>query len=245
MQLRSTVRGLMAYPIVLAAVAALVVSGLIFFVLPQFAGIFEQMNLTLPFITQVLIGVSGELRTHWWLWGPLGAGGGMLAVRAIKSPAGRAWVQSMMLNMRVLRDISRPLWIGRAMRLLSTMLASGVPLLESLRLTRASVGNVILDRFFQTLEQDVTNGRGLSSAFLAASFVPPAAAQMIATAEQTGTLAVVMELVGEFYEEEGQAKLRSLSTILEPLIIVVMGVVVAVVVMSVMLPIFDFATAAK
>ncbi len=245
MQLRSTVRGLMAYPVVLAAVAVLVVSGLIFFVLPQFAGIFEQMNLTLPFITQALISVSGELRSRWWLWGVLAAGAGWAAVRALKSPAGQAWIQSLLLNLRVLRDVSRPLWIGRALRLLSTMLASGVPLLESLRLTRASVNNVILDRFFQTLEQDVTNGRGLSPAFLAASFVPPAAAQMISTAEQTGTLAMVMELVGEFYEEEGQARLRALSTILEPLIIVVMGVVVAVVVMSVMLPIFDFATAAK
>ena len=78
-----------------------------------------------------------------------------------------------------------------------------------------------------------------------AAIVPPAAAQMIATAEQTGTLATVTQLMGEFYEEEGETRLRDLATILEPLIIVVMGVVVAIVVMSVMLPIFDFATAAK
>ena len=150
-----------------------------------------------------------------------------------------------MLNFPVVRNVTRSLWIGRALRLLSTMLASGVPLLESLHLTRASVRNVILDKFFQKLVQDVTQGRGLATAFLTATFIPPAAAQMIATAEQTGTLATVMELVGEFYEEEGQSRLRALSTILEPLIIIVMGVVVAVVVMSVMLPIFDFATAAK
>jgi type II secretory pathway component PulF len=104
---------------------------------------------------------------------------------------------------------------------------------------------VILEDFFQKLEQEVVNGRGLATGFLAAAFVPPAAAQMIATAEQTGTLATVMELVGEFYEEEGETRLRELSTILEPLIIIVMGAVVALVVMSVMLPIFDFSTAAK
>jgi type II secretory pathway component PulF len=245
LQLQSTVRGLMAYPIVLASVATLVVSGLIFFVLPQFAGVFEQMNLTLPVITQVLISVSTELRAHWWLWAVLLGGAGIAARIAAKSPAGQAWFQHLLLNLPVIRDVTRSLWIGRAMRLLSTMLTSGVPLLESLRLTRASVRNVVLDEFFQKLDQEVINGRGLAPTFLAATFVPPAAAQMIATAEQTGTLATVMELVGEFYEEEGQMRLRGLSTILEPLIIIVMGVVVAVVVMSVMLPIFDFATAAK
>jgi type II secretory pathway component PulF len=245
LRLRSTLRGLLAYPVVLASVAVVVVFGLMFFVLPQFASVFQQMNLTLPAVTQALISVGTELRARWWLWGTLLAGGLVGAAMAALSPAGKAWIQRKLLEVPVVRDVSRSLWIGRSMRLLSTMLASGVPLLEALRLTRASVRNVVLDGFFGNLEQEVINGRGLAPSFLAASFVPPAAAQMIATAEQTGTLATVMELVGEFYEEEGESRLRELSTILEPLIIIVMGVVVAVVVMSVMLPIFDFATAAK
>jgi type II secretory pathway component PulF len=245
LRLRSTLRALLAYPVVLASVSLGVVAGLVFFVLPQFAGVFKQMNLTLPAVTQSLISVSGELRTHWWLWGGLFAAASTGAAIVAHSPEGKAWVQRTLLDFPVIRDITRSLWVGRAMRLLSTMLSSGVPLLDALRLTRASVQNVILDGFFQDLEQEVINGRGLASTFLGASFVPPAAAQMIATAEQTGTLATVMELVGEFYEEEGETRLRELSNILEPLIIILMGAVVAIVVMSVMLPIFDFATAAK
>ena len=90
-----------------------------------------------------------------------------------------------------------------------------------------------------------SNGRGLGNTFLSCPFVPSAAAQMIATAERTGTLATVTQLTGEFYEEEGETRLRDLATILEPLIIVVMGVVVAFVVVSVMLPVFDFAALAR
>jgi type II secretory pathway component PulF len=245
MRLGSTLRGLLAYPVVLISVSLLVVAALTFFVLPQFAGVFEQMNLSLPVITQTLISVSTELRARWWLWGILlfAFCGGTMAF--VFSASGKARGHRLLLNLPVVRNVTRPLWIGRTLRLLSTMLASGVPLLEGLRLTRASVRNVVLEGFFQRLEQEVINGGRLAPAFLAASFVPPAAAQMIATAEQTGTLATVMELVGEFYEEEGETRLRELSTILEPLIIIAMGVVVAFVVMSVMLPIFDFATAAK
>jgi type II secretory pathway component PulF len=245
MRLQSTLRGLLAYPVVLTSVAIFVVIALTFFVLPQFATVFEQMNLSLPLITQVLISVSTELRGRWWLWGTLLVGAGSGITISALSPRGKAWRQHMLLTFPVVRNVTRALWVGRALRLLSTMLASGVPLLEGLRLTRASVRNVVLEEFFRRLEQEVVNGQGLAPAFLAASFIPPAAAQMIATAEQTGTLATVMELVGEFYEEEGETRLRELSTILEPLIIIVMGAVVAVVVMSVMLPIFDFSTAAK
>jgi type II secretory pathway component PulF len=245
LRLQRTLRGMLAYPIVLALVAIVVVFGLIFFVLPQFAGVFEQMNLTLPAITQTLLFVGTELRARWWLWGALLAGMSIAAAMAVLRPAGKAWFHRMLLEFPVVRDVTRSLWIGRTMRLLSTMLASGVPLLDSLRLTRASVRNVVLDGFFHNLEREVINGRGLAPTFLASNYVPPAAAQMIATAEQTGTLATVMELVGEFYEDEGESKLRELSTILEPVIIIVMGIVVAVIVMSVMLPIFDFATAAK
>jgi type II secretory pathway component PulF len=143
---------------------------------------------------------------------------------------------------RFVRDVTQSLLVGRAFRLLGTMLESGVPLLEGLRLTRASIGNSLLRELFDDLEHEVVNGRGLGNTFLNSPFVPSTAAQMIATAERTGTLAMVTQLTGEFYEEEGETRLRDLATILEPLIIIVMGAVVAFVVVSVMLPVFDFAT---
>ncbi len=160
MRLRSTLRGLLAYPVVLISVSILVVAGLAFFVLPQFAGVFQQMDLSLPVITQILISGATELRGRWWLWGTLALAAGSGIVISARSPAGKAQVQRLLLNLAVVRNVTRPLWVGRALRLLSTMLASGVPLLDGLRLTRASVRNVILEDFFDNLEQEVVNGRG-------------------------------------------------------------------------------------
>jgi type II secretory pathway component PulF len=199
----------------------------------------------LPAITRTLISASVEVRVHWWLWA-----GGLLAVAAgawtfLNTKDGQRWLHHLLLNLALVRNVTRALYLGRALRLLSTMLSSGVPLLDGLRLTRASIRNIVLRDLFQRIEQEVINGRGLAATLTAAAFIPPAAAQMMATAEQTGTLATVTGLVGEFYEEEGDTRLRELSTVVEPVIIIFMGLIVALIVMSVMLPIFDFATAAR
>ncbi len=245
LRMRSTLRTLLAYPVLLASVSALVMVALVFFVLPQFAGVFEQLGVPLPAMTQLLIDAATELRSRFWLWGSaiLAAVAGLVTL--VSSTAGRRYLDGLLLNLAVVRNVTQSLTIGRAFRLLGTMLESGVPLVEGLRLTRSSIGNTRVRELFEDLQEEVVNGRGLGHTFLACPFVPSSAAQMIATAERTGTLATVTQLMGEFYEEEGETRLRELATVLEPMIIIVMGVVVAFVVMSVMLPIFDFATIAK
>jgi type II secretory pathway component PulF len=125
------------------------------------------------------------------------------------------------------------------------MIDSGVPLIEGLRLTRSSIQNSLFRELFDRLEADVLNGRPLAEALATAPFVPSGATEMVSTAERTGTLGTVTQLIGEYYEEEGETRLRELASMAEPLIIVVMGIVVACVVLSVMLPMFDFATAAQ
>ena len=245
LRMRSTLRTLMTYPIVLASVSTLVLLALMFLVLPQFARVFDQLDVPLPAITQLLIDVSTEFRTRFWLWGGLIVAAICGLVATLTSTTGRRYVDIVLLKTAVVRQVTQSLLIGRAFRLLGTMLDSGVPLLEGLRLTQASIGNSVLRELFQRLEHEVVNGRGLGNTFLTSPFVPSAAAQMIATAERTGTLATVTQLTGEFFEEEGESRLRDLATVLEPLIIVVMGVMVALVVMSVMLPVFDFATISR
>src|SRR5688572_19544158 len=150
-----------------------------------------------------------------------------------------------MLNVPILRDVTRAFYIGRTFRLLGLMIESGVPLLEGLQLTRNAVRNSLYRELFKELEEAILNGRGLASSLIKAGFVPPVAAEMVLTAERTGTLGMVTELMGAHYEEEGESKLREMATILEPLIIVVMGVIVATIVMAVMLPMFDIATMAR
>jgi type II secretory pathway component PulF len=122
------------------------------------------------------------------------------------------------------------------------MLQSGIPLLEGIRLCRASVKNQLYRKLFDQLEDSVLNGEGIGVILSSTTFVPPGASQMVATAERTGRLGPVMVTIGEFYENEGEQKIRNLVQLLEPLIIVVMGAVVSVVVLAVMLPLLDVTT---
>ena len=242
LRFQTTRRTLLAYPTVLAVVATLVVLGLMFFVLPQFAGVFDQFEMPLPAITQALLAISAVLEAQWLLCAALALGGVTAIIAMVKSDQGRYLRDYALLHARFVRDVARATLVGRAFRLLGIMLDSGVPLLEGLRLTRSSIGNRLFRSLFDQLEADVLNGRGLAPALTKVEFLPNGAAEMIMTGERTGTLAMVSQVMGEFYEEEGESRLRELATLIEPLIIIVMGVVVAFVVLAVMLPLFDFAT---
>ncbi|OHB74713.1 MAG: hypothetical protein A2W31_18265 [Planctomycetes bacterium RBG_16_64_10] len=245
LRVRATVRTLLAYPVLLSGVSFLVVVGLVTFVLPTFVSIFGQFDISLPILTQVVVATSDVLRQYVWVWLPVVACllAGLVASRHVE--LGRRVWDNLMLNTVVLRDVTRAFYIGRSFRLLGLMIESGVPLLEGLRLTRNAVRNVLYRELFDELEEAILNGRGLASSLINAGFVPNVAAEMVLTAERTGTLGMVTELMGEHYEEEGESKLRELATILEPLIIVFMGLVVATIVLSVMLPMFDIASLAR
>jgi type II secretory pathway component PulF len=244
-RLRSTVRTLLAYPVLLATVSSFVVIGLVTFVLPRFVAIFSQFEVPLPTITRFVVATSDVLRQYVWIWLPIliAALLGLTVSRHVE--AGRKHWDAAMLNAPVLREITRAFYIGRTFRLLGLMIESGVPLLEGIRLTRNSVRNFLYRQLFDELEDSILNGRGLANSLINAGFVPAVAAEMVLTAERTGTLGMVTELMGEHYEEEGETKLRELATIVEPLMIVFMGIVVATIVMAVMLPMFDIATMAK
>jgi len=245
LKLRSTIRTLVAYPIVLSSVSCLVISALVFFVLPQFAKIFAEFDTPLPFITRVLIGFSGEITSRFWLWIPLFAGAIFGTHWFFKTTRGRHLWDRTILNLVGIREITRSLMVGRICRMLGMLIDSGVPLLESLVLVKDSVRNTLFHKMFCELEQNVLSGRGLGTTLIESEFIPPSAAEMVLTAERTGTLGSVTKLIGEYFEEEGEEKLRGLIVIVEPAITVIMGIVVAFVVLAVALPMFDIATFAQ
>ncbi len=246
-QIRSAraMRSVMTYPILLMCISLSVVTALVIFVLPKFSEIFAQYEVPLPIITQLLIAVAAELRSRWWLWAPLL----MASIVALwtwrNSATGRQTLDRIWINTVGVRDICRTLLVGRTCRLLGLMLDSGVPLLDSLRFSRQAVNNMLFKNMLAELEEAVVNGRSLASALETTDILPRSASEMIITAEKTGNLGEVTRLLGEYYEEEAEARVRQLAGILEPLITVVMGVVVAIVVLAVMLPVFDLSTFAS
>lgn len=245
LRLQNSLRALLGYPILLACVCVVVLAALILFVLPNFAQIFADSEVPLPLLTQILLGVAHELRARFWLWLPLIGAAVAGAMSAVRSPSGREFADRFLLQTRLLREVTRATVAGRMFRLLATMLESGVPLLEALALVKGSVGNVAVRHALSAVQNDVLSGRGMSSSLLSANVLPPSAAEMIGMAEQSGSLASVSRLVGEFFEEEAESRLRALVGLLEPLIVVCMGAVVALVVMSVMFPMFDMVNLAK
>ena len=242
LRIRNAVRSTMIYPVILAGVAGVVIVALVLVVLPQFAQVFRDMGTPAPPLTALLLNISEWIRGH-LLWTV--AGGGLAAVagwRLAVSPVARTWADHFLVTAPFIRNAMRNLLCGRVFVLLGSMLATGVPLLDALRLCGQSMSNRAFRDLFSHLEEEVTNGRGVGSAMAASPLLPPGAAAMVQTAERTGQLAFVLESAGEFFEEEGERAVKQSVKLLEPAVIVVMGCIVSVVVLAVMLPLLDVST---
>lgn len=242
-KLRNTVRGVLSYPIVLMAVSSIVLAALLFFVLPQFSQVFKTLDIPPPASTQLLMDIATELKVRYWLWGGLLALGVVAVARLWITENGKKYRDHWALNLMVIRTVTRSLLTGRAFCLMGTMLQNGVPLLDAIQLSRSAITNKVYQELFNTLEREVLSGNGIGRTLASSPFVPSGAAEMVLTGEKSGNLGSVMQIVGQYYEDEGEQQLREMAKLLEPAIIVSMGVIVAFVVSSVMLPMFEFSQA--
>lgn len=236
------IRSLLTYPVLLFVVSSSVLGALVLFVLPRFTQIFDQYDMPLPAITQFFLSIADELSARWWLWGPLALSvlTGLFLWK--KTKQGRESFDRFWIRGPLIGEICCGMCIGATCRLLGLMLENGVTLLDSLRLTRQALKNSLYKGLMLDLEEAVVNGQGLAHVLQNTEIVPASAKEMIITAERTGNLNEVTGILGQYYEEESEAKLRQFVGVLEPVITVVMGAIVAVVVLAVMLPVFNLST---
>ncbi|MCA9242035.1 MAG: type II secretion system F family protein, partial [Planctomycetales bacterium] len=240
---QSSIRSAVSYPLVLTLVTFGVLTAMIFFVLPQFRGIYETSRAPTPVVTQMLLDMSVVLRKYWWVVVGLVALMGASLMQLLRSTEGRRWLDRLWFRVPLLGSVCRFLFSGRLFRLQGVLLESGVPLLEVLQLTQKVFKNAVVVEMNQRMQEAVLQGREMSSALAGATCVPEGALEMVATAEANGQLAGVLETVGEFFESEGEQQLKEFMKIAEPAIIVVMGVIVGAIVMAVMLPMLDLSSA--
>lgn len=243
--LRSSVASMLMYPAVLCSITLLVICAMLFFVLPQFASIFRDMDRAVPPLTNVLLSLGAGLRENWIIVASLFGASIGLGIAFRKNPQIRNFLDHAILHFAFVKNSARALITGRVFRLLGTMLENGVPLLESVRLCRNATSNSLFQSMFDSVEQKILQGERMSETLVLATFLPPGAAHMISTGERTGQLPTVLQSVGEYFEDEGERKLRTLVKMLEPAIIVGLGAVVALVVMSIVLPLLDVTTASR
>lgn len=243
-QVRGKILSTLAYPIILAIVAAFVVFALMIFVVPKVVEQFQDIGQSLPLLTRIVIGISAFLASWWWALLLAAALGLFLAGRALKDEGIRMKFDRTLLRLPLIGRLIRDLHAARMARTLATMVSSRLPLLEGLRLTTGTVHNRVLRAASAEIAESVRTGGSLSGALKRAGIFPPLLVYLAASGEASGKLDVMLERAADYLDREFDAFTTTALSLLEPAIIIVMGVIVALIVLSILLPILQLDTLA-
>ena len=241
---RGKVLSTLAYPMVLAIVAAFVVFALMIFVVPKVVEQFEDVGQQLPLLTRIVIGLSNFLSNWWWALLILIAVGIFAAGRALREEGLRMKFDRALLRLPLIGRLIRDLHAARMARTLSTMIASRLPLLEGLRLTTETVHNRVLRAASADIAEAIRTGGSLSGALRRTGVFPPLLVYLAASGEASGRLELMLERAADYLEREFDAFTSTALSLLEPAIIIVMGAIVALIVLSILLPILQLDTLA-
>ncbi|MFQ5898517.1 MAG: type II secretion system F family protein [Candidatus Methylomirabilia bacterium] len=240
--LKRKVKGAMVYPFTIVGVALMVVVFMLIFVIPIFAQMFSQLGATLPLPTRIVLAMSNFMISFWWA--VFGAIVGMVyGLRAYyKTERGRLVIDRLLLKLPVFGPLIRKVAVARFTRTLGTLVSSGVPILEGLRITARTAGNAVLELAIEATRASVTAGRTLADPLKASGVFPPMVIQMINVGEQTGSLDTMMSKIADFYDDEVDTAVGTLMSLLEPMMIVFLGVMIGGLVVAMYLPIFQLVT---
>jgi general secretion pathway protein F len=237
--LRSKVSAALTYPIVMAVLGSVIMGVLMVVVVPQIATVFEDSGKALPWNTRLLIFAAGVTGDFWWVIIPVVAGGVFLLRRWARSPKGRARVDRWGLKTPVVGPLLRFIAVARFARTLSTMLASGVPLLTALEIVRKVLNNSVLEKVVEAARDTIREGESIATTLKRSGEFPSMMCHMVAVGERSGQLETMLENVATAYERDVEVKVGQLTALLSPLMIVIMGIAVGFMVFSILGPIMD------
>jgi type IV pilus assembly protein PilC len=238
-ELRGKIKSAMTYPVAVFALVIMIVTAMLLFIVPMFKDLYTDLGGTLPLPTRVLLLVSSVVVKFFPLvvlfWG-----GVIFAFRRwIQTEKGRAAFDRLKLKIPVFGKLTHKTALTRFSRTLAVLLRSGVPILESLEITSETVGNTVVADAVKDIQSGVKQGESISKPLLGHSVFPPMVVQMMAVGEETGALDEMLDKIGEFYEQEVEAMVDSLTSLLEPLLICVMGGAVGGMVVALYMPMFN------
>jgi type IV pilus assembly protein PilC len=238
-RVRTIITGAMVYPALLLVVAVSVMTTMLMVVIPKFGELFKSLDVPLPPTTQVLVSLSTWLHAWWWaaVIGLVATGVGVKVLLA--RPSTGRMIDTLLLRMPQVGRIVRSFATARIARLLGVLLESHVNILDALRLSRNAVRNHHYVALMTRAEDAVTRGKPISSAFAESDLVPPSLTEAVRSGEQSGQVGRLMLNVADFLDEENEVVVRSLTSIIEPAILILMGLVVGLVAVSLFLPLFD------
>ncbi|MCD6304075.1 MAG: type II secretion system F family protein [Planctomycetes bacterium] len=241
-QERETVRrikGAMIYPACMLVFCTLVVTGLLIFILPRFEKIYAGKGAVLPAPTRALLAMSHGLVNYWYIVLTLVVGGGVGLVLFLRSPAGRDFLDTVRIRVPVIGKMYRKAYLARSLRTMATMVSTGVSLLDGLEVTAQVAGNRHYRRIWRTVADQAREGSGLAEELAKHPLIPGTVARMVAAGEKTGQLALVMNRVAEFCEDEVKVAVKSITSLIEPAMIIIMGIIIGGIALALLLPVFS------
>ncbi len=236
------VKGALIYPAFIVFSIIAVGFVMMMFVVPKITSIFEETNSELPFLTKIVISTSGFLQSFWWLILIALVGLGFLLWRYVKTTEGRRSWDKFLLNIPVLKDLFRKMYLARFTENLSTLIKGGIPIIQALSITAEVVGNKVYQETISEATEEVRKGGDISNVLKTNKYIPSLVVQMISVGEGTGKLDVILSKIASFYQKDVDNMVNNLTSIIQPILIVVLGVAAGLLVAAVLLPIYNLSS---
>jgi type IV pilus assembly protein PilC len=238
-RLKKKVKGAMIYPCAIVFVAIVVVAVLMIWVIPVFAELYGSMGKALPLPTQICINISNWFVAYWYVL-VLGAIGVVMSISFYyKTPQGHMNIDRLLLRMPIIGDLLRKVAVARFSQNMALLLSSGVPILDGLAITGKTAGNKVVEKAIMESRISISQGKTVAEPLRDSKIFPPLVCQMVAVGESTGGLDAMLKKVAELYEEEVDDAVNNLTAMMEPMIMVVLGVILGGLVIAMYLPIFQ------
>jgi general secretion pathway protein F len=238
-EVQDEIKSALAYPVILVLVGGLSIVFMFTFVLPKFTALFKDMGEALPTSTSMLLAISNGLRSYWWVLVLVAVGSWLGFRQYVATPQGRFTWDRWRLRVAVFGDLVRKREVAHFARTLGTLVKSGVPLLQALEVVEEVAGNQVIRQALKEVRVGVREGQGIGGPLSRSGVFPTLALQMVSVGEETGRLDDMLMRVSEYYEKETHNQLRQLVSLLEPALIVVMGLIIGFIVVAMLLGIFS------
>jgi type IV pilus assembly protein PilC len=237
--LKQKIKSAMTYPTVVFCLVILIMVGMLIFVVPTFKNLYRDLGGSLPLPTKVLISLSDRAKQFWYILAALMIGSWVGLRRWVNTEKGRGTWDAMKLRVPVFGQLVHKSALSRFSRTLSVLMRSGVPILQSLEIVRETVNNTVVSNAVQDVAASVKEGESIAKPLERHDIFPPMVVQMIAVGEETGALDTMLAKIADFYDQEVEATVEALTSLIEPVLIAVMGVVVGGMVVALYMPMFN------
>ena len=239
---RAMVIGAMIYPAVIGTMAISVTVFLLTFVLPKFAGVFAGKESAMPWPTRFLMGLSGFMIEWWWVLLLAVLGMGISLFMFLRTDTGSKWLDKTKLTVPIFKKMFRALYISRSLQTMGELINAGVPMLDTLVITGDVSGNWFFKRLWRSVYASVKEGKKIAQPLLKNPLLPKSVVQMISAGEESGKLGEVLDEVSTFYSKQLREVIKTVTSMIEPIMIILMGSIVGFIAMAIILPIFKLST---